>query len=120
VDGHGDFFFVTGFIQCSNKKQNQLAVKPNRMECDNGFLATWFLVSCLTYPFTLQKEAVHSSRTSADFYWTTKHYMPGESIFIGSACHLLVATILLRLPFDPKGGGRIFPQNDGTLLPLLV
>jgi hypothetical protein len=27
---------------------------------------------------------------------------------------------LLRLPFDPKGGGRIFPQNDGTLLPLLV
>jgi starvation-inducible outer membrane lipoprotein len=37
------------------------------------FAAYFLLVSCFTYPSALEMEAVHSSETPVNFYWTTQH-----------------------------------------------
>jgi hypothetical protein len=38
-------------------------------------------------------------------------------LFIGSACHLLLAGFLLELLFDPEDGGSTFLQNVSGHLP---
>jgi hypothetical protein len=65
------------------------------------------LVCCLTYFSILEKDAVCSFETSADFYWTTRHY-------VSSVLH---AGSLLALLFDPKKGDDAFPRKVDRFLP---
>jgi hypothetical protein len=37
-------------------------------------------------------------------------------LFVGSACHLLLANILLGMPFAPEDGGSMLLQNVSALI----
>jgi hypothetical protein len=68
---------------CTHPHIKQLiAVGQSGLTEGNAIQLCLLAASCwslLIYSLTLKMEAVHSSKTSVDFYWTIRHYVPEDS-----------------------------------------
>jgi hypothetical protein len=112
IVGHGSMLFMDSSVLLpdlvsdpTKKKFNCFqGVRPNRKECHRAVLSACFLlVSRLTY-----------------YSWTMKmgQYVPPKLLPdymalhpIGSSSHLLLASILLGLPFGPEDEGSMFETS---------
>jgi hypothetical protein len=76
------------FEKCTDVPFSQSRSKPIKKSAISRQQAEfWFMViSFMAYSLTLKMEALHSSKTSVNFYWTAWHYFPKDSI-LHSLCY---------------------------------